>query len=31
MFGFNLLSSVLFFASMNGLVSFYSGGLPAWL
>jgi hypothetical protein len=30
-FGFNLLSSVLFFASMNGLVPFYARGLPAWL
>ncbi len=29
--GFNLVSSVLFFASMNGLMPFYSGGLPAWL
>jgi hypothetical protein len=29
--GFNLVSSVLFFASMNGLVPFYSRGLPAWL
>jgi hypothetical protein len=28
---FNLVSSVLFFASMNGLVPFYSRGLPAWL
>ncbi|MES2949814.1 MAG: MBOAT family O-acyltransferase [Pseudomonadota bacterium] len=27
---FNLLTSVLFFASFNGLVSFYSRGLPAW-
>ena len=29
--GFNLVSSVLFFASMNGLVPFYPHGLPAWL
>jgi hypothetical protein len=29
--GFNLASSVLFFTSMNGLVPFYSCGLPAWL
>jgi hypothetical protein len=28
---FNLASSVLFFASINGLVAFYSHGLPAWL
>jgi hypothetical protein len=28
---FNLVSSVLFFASMNGLVPFYSRGLPSWL
>jgi hypothetical protein len=28
---FNFVSSVLFFASMNGLVPFYSHGLPAWL
>jgi hypothetical protein len=28
---FNLASSVLFFASMNGVVPFYSRGLPAWL
>ena len=28
---FNLLSSVLFFASVNGLVPFYSNELPAWL
>jgi hypothetical protein len=29
--GFNFVSSVLFFASMNGLVPFYSRGLPVWL
>jgi hypothetical protein len=29
--GFNFVSSVLFFASVDGLVSFYSRGLPAWL
>jgi hypothetical protein len=29
--GFNLVSSVLFFASVNGLARFYSRGLPAWL
>jgi hypothetical protein len=29
--GFNLVSSVLFFASMNELVPFYACGLPAWL
>jgi hypothetical protein len=29
--GFNLVLAVLFFASMNGLVPFYSAGLPAWL
>jgi hypothetical protein len=29
--GFNLVSSVLFFASVNGLVPFYSRELPAWL
>jgi hypothetical protein len=28
---FNLISSVLFFASINGLVPFYSRGLPTWL
>jgi hypothetical protein len=28
---FNLASSVLFFASMNGVFRFYSRGLPAWL
>jgi hypothetical protein len=28
---FNLASSVLFFASMQGLGAFYSRGLPAWL
>jgi hypothetical protein len=28
---FNLVSSVLFFASVNGLVPFYSRGLPGWL
>jgi MBOAT, membrane-bound O-acyltransferase family len=28
---FNLASSVLFFASMNGVVRFYSHGLPTWL
>ena len=28
---FNLVSSVLFFASVNGLVPFYSRELPAWL
>ncbi len=30
-FLFNLLSSVLFFASWQGLVGFYAGGLPPWL
>jgi hypothetical protein len=30
-FLFNLASSVLFFASMNGVVRFYSHGLPTWL
>jgi hypothetical protein len=30
-FLFNLASSVLFFASMNGVVRFYSRGLPTWL
>jgi hypothetical protein len=30
-FAFNLASSVLFFASINGLLPFYSRGLPAWL
>ena len=30
-FAFNLLSSVLFFASWQGLVGFYAGGLPSWL
>jgi hypothetical protein len=29
--GFNLASSVLFFASINSLVPFYSRGLPVWL
>ena len=29
--GFNLVSSVLFFASMNGLVPFYSRGFPVGL
>jgi len=28
---FNLASSVLFFASIHGLVPFYALGLPAWL
>jgi MBOAT, membrane-bound O-acyltransferase family len=28
---FNLLTSVLFFASMHGVVPFYSRGLPPWL
>jgi hypothetical protein len=28
---FNLLSSVLFFASMHGVLPFYSRGLPQWL
>jgi hypothetical protein len=28
---FNLATSVLFFASLNGVVRFYSRGLPAWL
>jgi MBOAT, membrane-bound O-acyltransferase family len=28
---FNLASSVFFFASVNGLVPFYSRGLPPWL
>lgn len=28
---FNLASSVLFFASIHGVVPFYSRGLPAWL
>lgn len=28
---FNLVSSVLFFASIHGVVPFYSRGLPAWL
>jgi hypothetical protein len=28
---FNLVTSVLFFASMNELVPFYAHGLPAWL
>jgi hypothetical protein len=28
---FNLASSVLFFASVQGVVPFYSRGLPAWL
>jgi hypothetical protein len=28
---FNLTTSVLFFASMNGVVRFYSRGLPTWL
>ena len=28
---FNLLSSVLFFASIHGVVPFYSRGLPHWL
>ncbi len=30
-FAFNLLSSVLFFASWQGLGGFYAGGLPPWL
>lgn len=30
-FAFNLFSSVLFFASCQGLVGFYAGGLPSWL
>jgi D-alanyl-lipoteichoic acid acyltransferase DltB (MBOAT superfamily) len=29
--GFNLLSSVLFFGSVQGVVPFYSRGLPGWL
>jgi hypothetical protein len=28
---FNLVSSTLFFASMNGLAPFYARGVPAWL
>jgi D-alanyl-lipoteichoic acid acyltransferase DltB (MBOAT superfamily) len=28
---FNLATSVLFFASINGVVPFYSRGLPVWL
>jgi hypothetical protein len=28
---FNLASSVLFFASLNGVVPFYSHGVPSWL
>jgi hypothetical protein len=28
---FNVASSVLFFASIHGLVPFYARGLPAWL
>jgi hypothetical protein len=28
---FNLVSSVLFFASVDGLVPFYAQGMPAWL
>jgi D-alanyl-lipoteichoic acid acyltransferase DltB (MBOAT superfamily) len=30
-FAFNFVTSVLFFASMNELVHFYSRGLPSWL
>ena len=30
-FAFNLFSSVLFFASCQGLVGFYAGGVPSWL
>jgi hypothetical protein len=30
-FAFILLSSVLFFASWQGLGEFYAGGLPSWL
>jgi D-alanyl-lipoteichoic acid acyltransferase DltB (MBOAT superfamily) len=30
-FLFNLASSVLFFASMSGVMRFYAGGLPTWL
>lgn len=30
-FAFNLASSVLFFASTNAVLPFYSRGLPAWL
>ena len=30
-FAFNLLSSVLFFASIHEVVPFYSNGLPKWL
>ena len=29
--GFNLVSSTLFFASVNGLAPFYTNELPAWL
>ncbi len=29
--GFTLATSVLFFASVNGLLPFYSGPLPSWL
>jgi D-alanyl-lipoteichoic acid acyltransferase DltB (MBOAT superfamily) len=28
---FGLVTSVLFFLSVNGLLPFYSGGVPAWL
>jgi hypothetical protein len=29
--GFNLATAMLFFASVNGMVPFYSRGLPQWL
>ncbi len=29
--GFNLATAVFFFASVNGMVPFYSRGLPRWL
>ena len=30
-FAFNALTSIFFFASFEGVVSFYDGGLPEWL
>jgi len=29
--GFNAVTSVLFFASLDGVIGFYEGGLPDWL
>lgn len=28
---FNAITSILFFASLDGVIGFYDGGLPEWL